>query len=117
MDSKHEVLWQTWIVLEERLGDVLRANELRSYSMEQRRQIALPKDFDMLKEDTNLLEDFFTKVNTVFDELSQLRFSFRIGLVVEGRRQKSEHLCNCFLYGIRHSFETQISCFSRVIPH
>lgn len=65
VDSKHEDLWQTWIALEERLGDVVRANELRSYSMEQRRQIALPKDFDMLKEDTNLLEDFFTKVNTV----------------------------------------------------
>eukprot|EP00210_Caulerpa_lentillifera_P003277 g3128.t1 len=62
VDSKHEALWETWINMEKRIGNYDRANELRNYSMQERRQIALPKDFDMLNEDTNALEDFFVKV-------------------------------------------------------
>ena len=62
VDPRNEAVWNAWIHLEETAEDLLRANELRNYSIQERVEIALPKDFSTMTENANVFREFFTKV-------------------------------------------------------
>lgn len=87
VDPKNEALWNAWIRLEEDEGNLFRANELRNISMQEKVEIALPKDFSMMTESHNFLQDFFAKVIQFKIQLKEnICSSSRIGFLSDERK-------------------------------
>lgn len=63
-DPRSEPSWLAWADMEEELGSFERANELRSFSMQERREIAMPSNFSTLppSERAGILAPFFEAV-------------------------------------------------------
>lgn len=91
VDPQSEAVWDAWIRLEEKEEKYERANELRNYSIQDRVQVVLPRDFSTLETNYNFVEEFFTKVHLNLNGLVDCGdFSFPTGYPREDQSQRSD---------------------------
>jgi tetratricopeptide (TPR) repeat protein len=72
-DPSSEPSWLAWAEMEEELGFFERANELRTYNMQERQQVTMPGSFSTLprSERSSLLTPFFEAINKWFNRYEE----------------------------------------------
>ncbi|GMH38579.1 hypothetical protein BSKO_06463 [Bryopsis sp. KO-2023] len=68
VDPKNQMIWDSWIALEESVMALERANELRNIAMQQRTEPVFPDSFTMLASEEASVESFLEKLSDWFTD-------------------------------------------------